>query len=122
MGSLPRPDELIAAQRSYRHGRISKDRLKDFYNRAVQTTVEQFEATGSPVITDGEQTKPSFLTYPISALVDECYTFSQDCFSLKFADGHQRALPRLTKAPFRYAVYADTYMDLAREFTILPLK
>jgi hypothetical protein len=25
----------------------------------------KFEATGSPVITDGEQTKPSFATYPI---------------------------------------------------------
>ena len=122
MGSLPRPDELIKALRNYRHGRISKDRLQDYYTRAVQTTVEQFEATGSPVITDGEQTKPSFLTYPIFALLDKSYSFSLDCFSLKFADGHQRALPRLIKAPFRYAVYADTYMDMAKEFTILPLK
>jgi 5-methyltetrahydropteroyltriglutamate--homocysteine methyltransferase len=113
---------LIAAQRSYRYGRINRDRLNDFYKRAVQTTIEQLEATGSQVMTDGEQTKPSFLTYPIFSLVDECYTFSQDCFSLKFADGHQRALPRLTKAPFRYAVNAHTYIDVAKQFTQLPIK
>ena len=88
----------------------------------MQTTIEQLEATGSPVLTDGEQTKPSFLTYPIFALMDEFYTFSQDCFSLKFADGHQRALPRLVKAPFRYAVYAHTYLDVAKQFTQLPIK
>jgi 5-methyltetrahydropteroyltriglutamate--homocysteine methyltransferase len=113
---------LIAAQRSYRFGRINRERLNDYYNRAVQTTIEQFEATGSKVITDGEQTKPSFLTYPIYELVDEYYTFSQDCFSLKFADGHQRVLPRLTKAPFRYAVYANTYIEVAQRFTQLPVK
>lgn len=88
----------------------------------MQTTIEQIEATGSPVLTDGEQTKPSFLTYPIFALVNECYSFSADCFSLKFADGHQRFLPRLIKAPFRYAVYAHTYIDAAKQVTQRPLK
>ena len=34
-------------------------------------TVEELEATGSDVISDGEQTKPSFLTYPIHNLIDE---------------------------------------------------
>jgi 5-methyltetrahydropteroyltriglutamate--homocysteine methyltransferase len=34
----------------------------------VRDTIEKFEATGSPVITDGEQTKPSFATYPIHGL------------------------------------------------------
>jgi 5-methyltetrahydropteroyltriglutamate--homocysteine methyltransferase len=88
----------------------------------VQTTIEQLEATGSPVVTDGEQTKPSFMTYPIFELMNEYYTFSPDCFSLKFADGHQRPLPRLTKAPFRYAVYAYTYVDAAKQFTTRPIK
>ena len=113
---------MITALRGYRYGRISQERLNDYYNRAVQTTVEELEATGSDVVSDGEQTKPSFLTYPIFNLIDEYYTFSQDCFSLKFADGHQRTLPRLTKAPFRYAVYAHTYIDVARQFTQLPIK
>jgi 5-methyltetrahydropteroyltriglutamate--homocysteine methyltransferase len=113
---------LITAQRNYHHGRINLDRLNDYYTRAIQTTIEQLEATGSPVLTDGEQAKPSFLTYPISTLVDEYYTLSSDCFSIKFADGHQRSLPRLTKAPFRYAVYAHTYVDAAKQITQLPIK
>ncbi|CAF5096880.1 unnamed protein product, partial [Rotaria sp. Silwood1] len=48
--------------------------------------------------------------------------FTSDCFSLKFADGHQRLLPRLTKAPFRYAVYAHSYIDAAKLITQLPIK
>ena len=35
---------------------------------AVRETIEQLEATGSPVITDGEQGKPSFATYPLAGL------------------------------------------------------
>ncbi|CAF4875890.1 unnamed protein product, partial [Rotaria sp. Silwood1] len=122
IGSIPRPDDLITAQRNYRDGRITLDRLNDYYKRAIQITVEEMEATGSPIVTDGEQTKPSFLTYPIFALFNEYYKFTSDCFSLKFADGHQRLLPRLTKAPFRYAVYAHSYIDAAKLITQLPIK
>ncbi len=113
---------MITAQRNYQQGRINFNRLNDYYIRAIQTTIEQFEATGSPVITDGEQTKSSFLTYPIFALFNEYYAFSSDCFSLKFSDGHRRLLPRLIKAPFRYAVYAHTYIDAAKQITKLPIK
>ena len=35
---------------------------------AVRETIEQLEATGSTVITDGEQSKPSFATYPLAGL------------------------------------------------------
>lgn len=112
----------MAAQRSYRDGTINLDRLNDYHKRATQITIEEMEATGSPVVTDGEQTKPSFLTYPIFALFNEYYKFTLDCFSLKFADGHQRLLPRLTKAPFRYAVYAHSYIDAAKQITQLPIK
>jgi len=38
------------------------------YDEAVRETILSFEATGSPVITDGEQSKPSFATYPIHGL------------------------------------------------------
>ena len=112
----------MAALRNYREGRINHDRLHDYYIRALQTTIQELESTGSPVITDGEQMKPSFLTYPIHDLFNENYVFSLDCFSLKFADGHQRPLPRLVKAPFRYAVYAHTYIDAAKRITQLPVK
>ena len=36
-------------------------------DEAVREAIERFEATGSPVITDGEQGKPSFATYPCRA-------------------------------------------------------
>ncbi|CAF4447290.1 unnamed protein product [Adineta steineri] len=65
IGSIPRPKELIIAQRNYRYGTMTYDRLSDYYTRAIQTTIQQFETTGSSIITDGEQTNPSFLTYPI---------------------------------------------------------
>ena len=34
----------------------------------MRETIAQFEATGSPVVTDGEQSKPSFATYPLAGL------------------------------------------------------
>ena len=101
---------------------IGRNRLNSLREKAIHTTIQELEATGSKVITDGEQGKPSFLTYPIYALADECYTFSPDCFALTFSDGHQRSLPRLTKAPFRYATYAHTYVDEAKKYTDLPIK
>lgn len=122
VGSLPRPDELIAAQRSYRYGMVGGNRLKTLRENAIDNTIKELELTGSKVITDGEQGKPSFLTYPIFALADEYYTFSPDCFALTFSDGHQRSLPRLCKAPFRYATYAHTYVDEAKKHTNLPIK
>ncbi|CAF3114148.1 unnamed protein product [Rotaria socialis] len=122
IGSVPRTDDLMIAQRNYHDGRINLDRLNDYYKRATQLTIEELENTGSPVMTDGEQTKPSFLTYPIFAMFNEYYQFTSDCFSLKFADGHQRLLPRLIKAPFRYAIYAHSYVDAAKQITQLPIK
>jgi 5-methyltetrahydropteroyltriglutamate--homocysteine methyltransferase len=122
VGSLPRPKELIEAQQLYRQGKIDLNHLNTLRTKAVQDSIEKFEATGSTVITDGEQTKPSFLSYPIGSLIDECYTFSDDCFSLSFNDGHKRTVPHLTKAPFRYGTYAHTYVDEAKKYTRLPIK
>ena len=66
--------------------------LEDAYAEAVRDTIERFEQTGSPVITDGEQTKPSFATYPLSGLDN----LAPDGVTIPFADGHVRQLPRLT--------------------------
>jgi 5-methyltetrahydropteroyltriglutamate--homocysteine methyltransferase len=122
VGSLPRPDELIDAQEQYRQGKIDIDALNKLRTDAVQDSIKNFEATGSPVITDGEQTKASFLSYPIESLANENYTFSGDCFALSFNDGHKRSLPLLIKAPFKYGVYANIYVDEAKKYTKLPIK
>jgi 5-methyltetrahydropteroyltriglutamate--homocysteine methyltransferase len=68
IGSIPRPLELIEAVSGSADGRISQTELDVFYKSALRDTIARFEATGSPVITDGEQTKPSFATYPIHGL------------------------------------------------------
>jgi 5-methyltetrahydropteroyltriglutamate--homocysteine methyltransferase len=76
------------------------------------------EQTGSTVLTDGEQTKPSFATYPIAGLAN----LAPDGAVIPFADGHTRRLPRLAGGPFRYATVASTYLAAAKRITSLPVK
>src|SRR5580692_9857980 len=68
IGSIPRPPELLQGIQAFRAGKMSRGELDDLYDDAVRDTVERFEATGSPVITDGEQSKESFVTYPLQGL------------------------------------------------------
>ena len=91
--------------------------LQALYADAVRDTIARFEATGSPVITDGEQRKPSFATYPIDGL-----ELAPDGVVIPFADGHTRQLPRLTRGPFRYQTYADGYLAAARDIATRPVK
>ena len=68
IGSIPRPTELIHGMQAFSIGRISRSELDVLYHSALRNTIERFEATGSPVITDGEQGKESFITYPLQGL------------------------------------------------------
>jgi 5-methyltetrahydropteroyltriglutamate--homocysteine methyltransferase len=118
IGSIPRPPALIQAIADCEAGRTSRSALNDEYVSALRDTIARFAATGSPIITDGEQTKPSFATYPLSGLKN----LAPDGAVIPFADGHTRQLPRLTRGPFRYAVHAQEYTRAARSYTSLPLK
>ncbi|MBZ5595890.1 MAG: 5-methyltetrahydropteroyltriglutamate--homocysteine methyltransferase [Acidobacteriia bacterium] len=118
IGSIPRPAELIAAFRDQQAGRIPADAFERIAERALQDTIRRFEDTGSPVITDGEQTKPSFATYPLSGLTN----LAPDGVVIPFADGHTRQLPRLKSGPFHYATYASKYLAAAKQLTALPVK
>ncbi|MCI0390750.1 MAG: cobalamin-independent methionine synthase II family protein [Acidobacteria bacterium] len=118
IGSIPRPLELIEAVRSFAEGRISHAEMDAFFKSALRDTIDRFEATGSPVITDGEQTKPSFATYPIHGLAN----MAPDGVIIPFADGHQRQLPRLTSGPFRYRTYAESYLKEAQGYTSISVK
>lgn len=54
IGSLPRPPALIEALTE----RASDDPcLESLYLEAIRDTIQRFEDTGSPIITDGEQRK-----------------------------------------------------------------
>jgi 5-methyltetrahydropteroyltriglutamate--homocysteine methyltransferase len=99
-------------------GGISEAELDALFDHAVRSTIAEFEATGSPVITDGEQRKPSFATYPIAGLE----TLAADGVVIPFADGHTRQLPVLTAGPFRYRTHADSYLIAAQKMTTRPLK
>jgi len=68
IGSIPRAPQLIDAGRDLAGGQITAGDYARITDAAVRETIEQFEATGSPVITDGEQGKPSFATYPLAGL------------------------------------------------------
>lgn len=118
IGSIPRPVELILGIKAHTAGQLNNDGLQHLFDVALEDTIKQFEATGSTVITDGEQTKPSFATYPISGMKH----LSPDGVVIPFEDGHTRQLPSLTAGPFRYQQYADSYIKKARQFTELPLK
>jgi 5-methyltetrahydropteroyltriglutamate--homocysteine methyltransferase len=67
IGSIPRPPSLIEAIIAFQAGKTSSADLDSAYSEALRDTIERLEQTGSPVISDGEQTKPSFVTYPLSA-------------------------------------------------------
>jgi 5-methyltetrahydropteroyltriglutamate--homocysteine methyltransferase len=118
IGSIPRPAALIEGVQGFRAGRISQPEVNALYDSAVQDTIRRLEATGSPVITDGEQAKHSFATYSIYGLEN----LSPDGVPISFADGHIRNLPRLTAGPFRYKTPADVYLEIAQRYAHVPLK
>src|SRR5580693_1144817 len=118
IGSIPRTAELLTAMRDHAAGKISATQLETAEGVALRDTIAGLEAVGSPIITDGEQTKPSFATYPLSGLSN----LASDGVTIPFADGHTRQLPRLTQGPFRYGVNASSYVKAARAHTRLPIK
>ncbi|HAK60424.1 MAG TPA: 5-methyltetrahydropteroyltriglutamate--homocysteine methyltransferase [Nitrospiraceae bacterium] len=118
IGSIPRPQALIEGIRERAAGRISPKELDALYDAAIRDTIGLFEKTGSPVITDGEQAKPSFATYPVHGLEN----IAPDGITIPFADGHARRLPRLTAGPFHYNVHADHYLETAKRYAHVPVK
>ena len=118
VGSIPRPKYLVDALQLFAQQQIKESELSELFDEALKDTIKRFEETDSPVITDGEQSKPSFATYPISGLQN----LSPDGVISPFADGHTRQLPKITAGPFHYKTYADSYLTKAKQFTSLPVK
>jgi len=116
IGSIPRPlglIEAIAATDGLDPG------LDALYEDAIRDTIARFEATGSPVITDGEQRKyHNFWTYCVQGLPN----MAPDGFKIPFSAGHVRRMPRLIAGPFRYRRYADAYLDVALKYAHKPVK
>lgn len=116
IGSIPRPLRLIE-EVAKRDG--NDPALEPLYDEAIRDTIRQFEATGSPVITDGEQRKyHNFWTYCVEGLPNT----SPDGFKIPFSAGHVRRMLRLTGGPFRYGRYADSYLRTAMRYAHVPMK
>ncbi len=116
IGSIPRRPELIKAVKACGP---DDPRLEPLYENAIRETIEDFEATGSPVITDGEQWKyHNFWTYSVQGLPNT----APDGFKIPFSAGHTRRMQRLTAGPFRYKRSADRYLEIAMRYARVPVK
>jgi methionine synthase II (cobalamin-independent) len=116
IGSIPRTPALIEALAT-RDG--ADPALESLYEEAIRDTIARFEATGSPVVTDGEQRKyHNFWTYSVHGLPNS----APDGFPIPFAAGHVRRMPRLTGGPFRYQRRADAYLEVAQRYAHVPVK
>jgi len=126
VGSLPRPITLQAAYAEYDAGKITKQQLEALQDEAVRDSISRMEATGSPIVSDGEQRWSSFATYPITdtlagtGLAPNLAGGGQ--YFAIFADGHHRQLPRLTGGPFRYKTYAADTLAKSIRYATKPMK
>jgi 5-methyltetrahydropteroyltriglutamate--homocysteine methyltransferase len=117
IGSIPRAPEFLNAMRAHAAGQLSDERLHAAQDAALRDTIARLESTGSPVISDGEQTKPSFATYPLGLK-----NLAPNGVVIPFADGHTRQLPKLVTGPFRYGMHAAAFLKAAQKFAHRPVK
>lgn len=126
VGSLPRPATLQAAYEAYDAGKATWEELEAEQDAACLDSIKRMEATGSPIVSDGEQRASSFATYPITdtlagtGLADNLAGDGQ--YFAIFDDGHHRQLPRLTGGPFRYKTFAASYFERSKKMATKPLK
>src|SRR3984885_14520227 len=126
VGSPPRPAKLQTALRHYDLGKITREKLTREQDAACQDSIQNMEATGSPIVSDGEQRSSSFATYPLTdtlagtGLADNLAADGQ--YFAIFDDGHHRQLPRLTRGPFQYKTFASQYVEKAMKMAPKPLK
>ena len=127
VGSLPRPSWLQRAYARYDAGEITREQLEAEQDKAVRDSIGHLEATGAPIISDGEQRWSSFATYAITdtlagtGLADHLAGDGGQFFAI-FADGHNRQLPRLTGGPFRYQTYAADTLSKSIALAHKPMK
>jgi methionine synthase II (cobalamin-independent) len=126
VGSMPRPATLQEAYAAYDEGKIDKAALEVEQEAAVKDTIDRYQGTGAPIISDGEQRWSSFATYPITdtlagtGLAPSLGPGGQ--FFAIFADGHGRQLPKLERGPFAYNQYAADALRKSITYATKPMK
>jgi 5-methyltetrahydropteroyltriglutamate--homocysteine methyltransferase len=97
IGSIPRPVDLIERVAK---GDSEDPNLAPLYEEAIRDTIERFEATGSPVVTDSEQRKyHNFCTYCVHGLPNT------------LPDGFKIAM-RYAQVPVKQAVILPSALSL----------
>jgi methionine synthase II (cobalamin-independent) len=126
VGSLPRPAKLQAAIADFDAGKITREQLAVEQDAACLDSIKRMEATGSPIVSDGEQRASSFATYPMTDTLAgtglAANLAGDGQYFAIFTDGHHRQLPRLTGGPFRYKTFAADYLEKAKQMATKPLK
>lgn len=122
VGSLPRSSRLQRTVLDVESGLVDAAVLRAEQDLAVADTLARFAETASPLVTDGEQRRQSFASYPLAGQPASDDDSAEANVFAVFADGHHRVLPRLTRGPFRYGAWAADDIVLARAHTELPLK
>lgn len=126
VGSLPRPKKLQEAYAKFDAAELTFAQLQSIQDEACRDSIEQMEATGQPIITDGEQRASSFATYPLvhslagTGLAKNLAAGGQ--YFAIFDDGHHRQLPLLVSGPFRYQTYASEYLKRSLPMAKQPMK
>ena len=118
IGSIPRPAYVLDALTQFARGELGQAKLGEVTDQAVHETIDRLIDIGSPQVTDGEQGKSSFATYPLTNLTN----LVADGAVIPFADGHQRQLPLLSSGPFRYGLHAVEFLNKAKEYSSVPVK
>ncbi|MGH3982576.1 MAG: 5-methyltetrahydropteroyltriglutamate--homocysteine methyltransferase [Pseudonocardiaceae bacterium] len=125
-GSLPRPQKLQDAFAAYDAGEITKEALEAEQGVAAKDSIERMEATGSPIVSDGEQRWSSFATYPFMATMagtglNPSLGPGGQTFAL-FPDLHYKAMPKIVSGPFRYSEYAADALAKSLPYATKPMK
>ncbi len=126
VGSLPRPAKLQATIADYDAGKVTREDLTREQDAACRDSIERMEATGAPIVSDGEQRVSSFATYPLAdtlagtGLAPNLAGDGQ--YFAIFTDGHHRQLPRLTGGPFKYKTYAADLLKESIKYATKPMK
>ena len=97
VGSLPRPATLQAAYADYDAGNIKFNDLEAEQDEAVRDSIERMEATGSPIVSDGEQRIVQLRHLPLDRHAGRARAWPTTSrpggqYFAIFADGHYRQL------------------------------
>ena len=120
IGSIPRNKNLIDTYKKYQEGKVNLTTLNNLAESETIQVMQELEALGCPVISDGEQRKfDGFAHY----CLHDSKSYSKEGLMVSFSDGHKRVFaPHLKIPPFKYEETADNFLKFALQHAHVPVK